>query len=52
MLLGADFFQSHRVYVARSQRRIYVSYMGGPVFQTRRDAPASAPAPAPAPAAK
>ena len=35
MLLGADFFQSHRVYVARGQRKVYVSYVGGPVFQTR-----------------
>jgi predicted aspartyl protease len=34
MLLGADFFRSHRVYVAREQRKVYVSYMGGPVFQT------------------
>ena len=33
MLLGADFFRSHRVYVARGQRKVYVSYMGGPVFR-------------------
>ena len=32
-LLGADFFRSHRVYVARGQRKVYVSYMGGPVFR-------------------
>jgi tetratricopeptide (TPR) repeat protein/predicted aspartyl protease len=32
MLLGADFFLSHRVYVANSQRRIYFTYNGGPVF--------------------
>lgn len=36
MLLGADFFRSHRVYVSQSQRKVYVSYMGGPVFQTRQ----------------
>ena len=34
MLLGADFFRSHRVYVSQSQRKVYVSYIGGPVFQT------------------
>jgi predicted aspartyl protease len=34
MLLGADFFRSHRVYVAVNQRKVYVSYEGGPVFDT------------------
>jgi predicted aspartyl protease len=33
MLLGMDFFLSHRVYVARSQGKIYFSYLGGPVFR-------------------
>ena len=37
MLIGADFFRSHRVYVSLSQRKVYVSYVGGPVFS----APAS-----------
>ena len=32
MLLGADFFLSHRVYVASSQKRLYFTYNGGPVF--------------------
>jgi tetratricopeptide (TPR) repeat protein len=32
MLLGGDFFLSHRVYVANSQKRIYFTYNGGPVF--------------------
>lgn len=32
MLIGADFFLSHRVYVANSQRRLYFTYNGGPVF--------------------
>lgn len=36
MLLGADFFRSHRVYVSQSQREVYLSYMGGPVFQIRQ----------------
>ena len=32
MLIGADFFLSHRVYVANSDRRIFFTYEGGPVF--------------------
>ncbi len=32
MLLGADFFLSHRVYVANSQYKLYFTYVGGPVF--------------------
>jgi len=37
MLLGADFFLSHRVFVANSQHRIYFTYNGGRVFNL--DAP-------------
>ncbi|MBB6252361.1 retroviral-like aspartic protease family protein [Nitrospirillum iridis] len=33
MLLGLDFLRAHRVMVAHSQRKIYLSYVGGPVFQ-------------------
>jgi predicted aspartyl protease len=36
MLLGFDFFQSHRVFVAYSQHRVYFTYNGGPVFQLDR----------------
>jgi tetratricopeptide (TPR) repeat protein len=32
MLIGADFFLSHRVYVANKQRKLYFTYNGGPVF--------------------
>ena len=32
MLIGADFFLSHRVYVSNSQRMLYFTYNGGPVF--------------------
>ena len=32
MLVGADFFLSHRIYVASSQRKLYFTYNGGPVF--------------------
>ncbi len=42
MLLGADFFRSHRVYISKSQKKIYASYMGGPVFDTRKPTEASA----------
>jgi len=36
MLLGADFFLSHRIYVSRQQHRLYFTYSGGPVFQLDR----------------
>jgi tetratricopeptide (TPR) repeat protein len=57
MLIGADFMLSHRIYIARSQNRLYFTYNGGPVF--RLDAAAAAPgtatpppgAPPPGPAA-
>lgn len=32
MLIGTDFLLSHRVYVASSQRKLYFTYNGGPVF--------------------
>lgn len=35
MLVGADFFLSHRVYVSASQHRMYFTYNGGPVFDLR-----------------
>jgi len=33
LLLGADFFQSHRVYISSSQDQLYFTYNGGPVFE-------------------
>jgi tetratricopeptide (TPR) repeat protein/predicted aspartyl protease len=42
MLLGADFFLSHRVFVANSQNKLYFTYNGGPVFNLTA---ASKPAP-------
>jgi len=45
MLIGADFFLSHHVYVANSQDRLYFTYEGGPVFRARQPKPA-APTPA------
>jgi tetratricopeptide (TPR) repeat protein/predicted aspartyl protease len=32
MLIGPDFFLSHRMYVASSQHKLYFTYNGGPVF--------------------
>jgi tetratricopeptide (TPR) repeat protein/predicted aspartyl protease len=45
MLIGADFFASHRVYVANSQHKLYFTYNGGPVFNLE-SAPQSGSAPA------
>jgi hypothetical protein len=33
MLIGPDFFLSHRIYVANSQHKLYFTYNGGPVFK-------------------
>jgi hypothetical protein len=33
MLLGADFMMAHRIYIARSQGKVYFSYNGGPIFE-------------------
>ena len=35
MMLGADFLRAHRVLLAHSQRKLYFTYLGGPVFQAR-----------------
>lgn len=42
MLIGVDFFLSHRIYVARSQNKLFFTYDGGPVFNL-----ATLPAPKP-----
>ncbi len=56
MYLGADFLRAHRVYVSESQRRVYISYEGGQVFDIsdltapkRPGQPRPRPAPAPIP---
>ena len=43
MLVGADFFLSHRVYVANSQAKLYFTYNGGPVFNLTTTSTAAAP---------
>jgi tetratricopeptide (TPR) repeat protein/predicted aspartyl protease len=48
MLLGSDFFISHHIFVANSQRKLYLTYNGGPVFnltKTRAATTAQAGAP-------
>ncbi len=36
MLLGIDFFLSHRIYVSKAQSRMFITYNGGPVFALDR----------------
>jgi len=47
MLIGADFFLSHRIFIANTQAKLYFTYNGGPVFDLRTTSkpPASAQAP-------
>jgi predicted aspartyl protease len=47
MLIGADFFRAHRVYIAHSQKRMYFTYQGGPIFRLAVRNPVAAPASAP-----
>ena len=44
MLVGADFFLSHRIYVSNSQHKLYFTYNGGPVFNLTTTPPAPEPA--------
>lgn len=51
MLLGADFFLSHRILISNSQKKVYFTYNGGPVFrldQASQQLAKASPAPAPA----
>ncbi|HEX3846977.1 MAG TPA: aspartyl protease family protein, partial [Steroidobacteraceae bacterium] len=50
MLLGADFFLSHHIYVSSRDHKVFFTYNGGPVFNltTRASAPAAAEPPEPA----
>ena len=36
LLLGADFFVSHRIYVSNAQHKLYFTYNGGQVFSASR----------------
>jgi predicted aspartyl protease len=35
LLIGADFFLSHRVYVANAEHKLFFTYGGGPIFSTQ-----------------
>ena len=37
MLLGMDFFLSHRVFISQAQRKIWLTYSGGPIFSATTD---------------
>jgi tetratricopeptide (TPR) repeat protein/predicted aspartyl protease len=50
MLIGADFFLSHHIYVANSQHKLYFTYNGGPVFNLKTVLAASTQPPPAAPA--
>ncbi|HEY1449217.1 MAG TPA: aspartyl protease family protein [Caulobacteraceae bacterium] len=52
MILGDDFFLSHHVYVANSQRKVYFTYNGGPVFNLEVKSATTTAAAAPASGAK
>lgn len=32
LIIGADFFRAHRIFVANSQGKVYFTYSGGPIF--------------------
>jgi tetratricopeptide (TPR) repeat protein len=42
MLLGADFFVSHRIFVANREHKLFLSYNGGPVFDLSKHGAATA----------
>jgi predicted aspartyl protease/tetratricopeptide (TPR) repeat protein len=37
MLVGADFFLSHHLFVSRAGRRLFLTYNGGPIFSLTTD---------------
>ena len=39
LILGADFFMSHRILISRSQHRIYFTYNGGSIFGPAASSP-------------
>ena len=42
LLLGVDFFLSHRIYVSKAQEKMFITYNGGPVFALNRSESAGA----------
>jgi len=51
MLLGADFFISHRVFVSNHEHKAFITYNGGPVFNLSKTPQVAAAAPPGEPAA-
>jgi predicted aspartyl protease len=43
LLIGADFLEAHRVYVSRSQGKLYFTYEGGGIFEPAAAAPPDQP---------
>lgn len=39
MLVGLDYFLSHRIYVSRLQKRVYITWNGSPIFETADASP-------------
>lgn len=50
MLLGADFMRAHHILISQARHAVYITYEGGPVFDTRGP-PAASAAPPPEEAA-
>lgn len=50
MVIGADFFLSHHIYVSKSQRKLYFTFNGGPVFNLEVGPPPTGSPPPAAPA--
>ncbi|HSC65550.1 MAG TPA: aspartyl protease family protein [Caldimonas sp.] len=38
VVIGLDYFLSHRIYVSRLQRQVYITWNGGPIFAQGRSA--------------
>lgn len=51
MLVGSDFFLSHRIFVSRTQSKLFFTYNGGPVFDLGVAVPGNLQAAAPPPPA-
>ncbi|QXQ07465.1 aspartyl protease family protein [Sphingosinicellaceae bacterium] len=45
MLIGADFFIAHRVYVDNREHRLFLTYEGGPIFNIKAHSDGPAPPP-------
>lgn len=45
LMLGADYFLSHRLYFSNQQRKLYVTYVGGPVFAAYNEGAKEGPKP-------